>query len=47
MKEFFQEYNITYTVTASYYLESNGAIERVIGTIKSVIKKIILKETNF
>ena len=42
MKEFFAEYNIKHTVTASYYPKSNRAVERVIGTIKNVIKKVWL-----
>ena len=46
MKEFLQEYNIIHNVTAPYHTKSNKSIERVIGTIKSVIKKIRLGETN-
>ena len=46
MKEFFQEYNIIHTVIAPYYSKSNGAVERVIGAIKSVMKKVRLGGTN-
>ena len=46
MKEFFQEYNITHTVTAPYHPKSNRAVERVIRTIKSVMKKVRLGGTN-
>ena len=38
----FSSYNIEHTVTAPYHPESNGAVERVIGTVKNALKKVKL-----
>ena len=43
IKEFLAENNIKYMVTAPYHLESNETMERVIGAIKNVIKKVQLR----
>ena len=38
MKESLAEYNIKHTITVSCHPKSNKVVEKVIGTIKNVIK---------
>ena len=42
MKEFFAEYNIRHIITVPYHPKSNKDMEKIIGTIKNVMKKFRL-----